>query len=255
MKKIIVCLFCLWIVPAIAQIPQTDMGDAFDELGGTLNLHFFNALDGKPIPAGSVTITNIGDYTTDFDGKIGFPVPEKDTLYKVLFKKDGFIDSEFNIEIMAGSIFFNRFSVSPKLEFGALRIVLDWDATPGDLDAHLVKKGSYHISFRKMRISADKVSRLDRDDTDGFGPETITTTKVDDDAEYLFFVHDYTNQNRPNSLALSKSKATVKVFGNDRLLYVIKVPTNMRGNYWEVCKIVKGEVVILNSITGIIPAE
>lgn len=243
------------LIPAWAQIPQTDMDDAFDELGGVLNLHFFNALDGKPIPGGAVIITNIGEFETDAEGKIGFGIPPEDTLYKVFFKKEGFIDSEFYIEIMAGTIFFNRFSISPKLAFGALRVVLDWDANPGDLDANLIKKNRYHISYHQMRISDDRVSRLDRDDMNGFGPETITTTKIDDDAEYLYYVHDYTDRNRPDNPALAKSKATVKIYGNDRLMYVLKVPNNTRGNYWQVFKIIRGEIVILNTISAAQPAE
>jgi hypothetical protein len=239
----------------LAQIPQTDMGDAFDELEGMLNLYFFNALDGKPIANGSVTIMNIDEFQTDYEGKISFGIPERDTIYKVLFKKDGYIDSEFQIEIMAGTIFFNRFSVSPKLPFGALRAVLDWDANPGDLDAHLIKKNCYHISYHQMRISDDKVSRLDRDDMNGYGPETITTTKIDDNAEYLYLVHDYTDRARTDSQALSKSKAAVKIYSNDQLLYVLKVPANVRGNYWQVFKIVKGEIVILNTISGTISVD
>jgi hypothetical protein len=133
LKKVTLLLIS-WLaiarIPALAQIPQIDMDDAFDELEGHLNLYFFNALDGKPIPNGSVGIATVGEYQTDYEGKISFAIPAKDTLYQVAFRMEGFIDSEFKIEIVANTIFFNRFSVSPKMEFGALRVVLDWDAVP-----------------------------------------------------------------------------------------------------------------------------
>ena len=229
------------------QIPTPDMFEAFDELEGKLTLLFFNALNGQPIPDAGVVIEGVGEFVTDANGRALFPIPP-DSVYDVSFSKEGFVESRFKIEIAAGTIFFNRFSVSPRLEFGALRVVLDWEANPRDLDAHLVKVGKYHISFHDKRISDDRLARLDRDDTDGYGPETITANKVDDDAVYVYFVHDFTNYGKVNSDNLSRSRAVVKVFGNDQLLQVISIPRKIPGNYWQVFRIEKGELKVMNTI-------
>ncbi|MBK6681726.1 MAG: hypothetical protein IPG53_17880 [Ignavibacteriales bacterium] len=90
------------------------------------------------------------------------------------------------MEVMAGTIIRNRYSISPKMPLGYLRVVLDWGDSPRDLDAHLVKTNGYHISYRNMMVSADGVAKLDRDDLDGQGPETITATSIDKNGEYLF---------------------------------------------------------------------
>ena len=71
-------------------------------------------------------------------------------------------------EVIAGTIFWNRFTVSPNIEMGSIRIVLDWDKKPKDLDAHFVKEGDYHISYHNMKVSDDGSARLDRDDQNGF---------------------------------------------------------------------------------------
>ncbi|MCU0645044.1 MAG: hypothetical protein MUC94_12380 [bacterium] len=227
------------------------MQDVFDELDfEKLALRFFNALDGKPIPDATVVIEQIGTFQSDVKGRISFPIPENDGFYNVNFSKKGFINSNFKIEIQAGSLFFNRFSVSPSIPIGTLRVVLDWGETPKDLDAHFVKKDDYHISYRNMKVSADGVAMLDRDDVTSYGPETITANRIDESAIYYYYIHDYTNRNNPSNTSLSNSKACVKVFGgNNQLLEVFQVPLNQSGNHWPVFKIENGSLNSLNRET------
>jgi len=232
---------------------EVDIDDAFNEMGGKLSLHFFDAITGKPIPNGTVNIEKIGDFSTDLGGTVQFNIPDQDDAYKVVFTKDGYIESTFKIEIVVGTIFFNRFSVSPQMPVENLRIVLDWNQSPRDLDAHFIKQGKYHISYRNMRVSSDKITILDRDDMDGFGPETITSTKIDKDAVYYYLVHDYSNRNNPQSNLLSKSKATIKVFGNNQLLYVFQIPKEISGTTWSVFKIVDGKIMPINQILNTFP--
>ncbi len=252
MKKSLTVIVGLFISGQflLAQIPRQDIDDAFEEIEGRLTLNFFNALDGKPIPEGKVLIEDIGDFQTDINGKARFPIPEEDGIYKVTFRKEGYIETKFEIEIMAGTLFFDRISISPALTLGALRIVLDWGAEPTDLDAHLVKYRQYHISYRDKRTSEDEQVRLDRDDTNGYGPETITLNRVDAQAGYLFYVHDYSNGANHNSLALSKSKACVKVYGDGQLLNIFRVPLKTKGLVWEVFRIENGRIVPINQVTN-----
>jgi hypothetical protein len=222
--------------------------DVFDELDHqALTLRFFNAVSGAGIPAATVSV-NGADYSTDDEGTMRFPVPDSDGIFPVSFRAPKYVAVDFNIEIMAGTLFFNRFSVSPLLDVKYLRVVLDWDATPPDLDAHLIKHGAFHLSFRDMRTAEDGSGQLDRDATNGYGPETITLKEVSAANTYTFFVHDYTDGNNPATRNLAQSKATVKVFGDGKLLNVFEVPRTGTGNYWRVFMIANGGIVGINKL-------
>jgi len=223
--------------------------DVFEELDKqNLTLRFFNALTGNEIPGAKVIIDSI-EYTTDEEGKALFPAPEADGMYPVSFRAEKYVPVDFNIEIMAGTLFFNRFSVSPLLDVKFLRVVLDWDSSPLDLDAHLVKQGAFHLSFRNMRTAQDGSGQLDHDATNGYGPETVTLKEVSASNAYSYFVHDYSDGNNSSTRNLAKSKATVKVFGDGRLLNIFEIPRNATGNYWQVFRISKGGIVEVNKVT------
>ncbi len=222
--------------------------DVFEEMDKqNLTLRFFNAVTGSEILGARVTIDSV-EYTTDEEGKVLFPAPKNDGLYPVSFRAEKYVPVEFNVEIMAGTLFFNRFSVSPLLDVKFLRVVLDWDSSPPDLDAHLVKQGAFHLSFRNMRTAQDGSGQLDRDATNGYGPETITLKEVSPNNSYSFFVHDYSDGNNSSTRNLARSKATVKVFGDGRLLNIFEIPRNSAGNYWQVFKISNGGIVEVNKV-------
>ncbi|MEZ5195875.1 MAG: hypothetical protein R2764_05620 [Bacteroidales bacterium] len=130
---------------------------------------------------------------------------------------------------------------------GAIRIVLDWDKKPDDLDAHFQKEGDYHVSYR-VKTSSDDVgsAKLDRgDDRDGYWPETITVKDIDEKAEYTYYVKDYTNRNSKSSKALSKSSAMVKVYGEGQLLNIWQLNEKAKKAMFPdaVLTIAKGKIV------------
>jgi len=247
-------LFLLITIPIMifSQNTQMRMDEALRELElEELSLLFTDALTGKSIPDALVQIKGIGKFSTDTHGYVYFQIPEVDGYYSVTFQKKGYITSTFDIETVVGSIFFNRFSVSPKMPIEYIRIVVDWGETPSDLDAHLVKKNNYHISYRNKKVSDDREANLDRDDTNSFGPETITINKVDENAEYSYFIHDYTNRNKGRSTKLSDSKACVKVYGEgDKLLKKYEIPRGSNGIFWKVFKIKNGEIESRSQLTS-----
>lgn len=220
--------------------------DTFSEIGnGNLTLHFFDALSGKPIKDANIEIEGIGNVKTDFNGRAYFKLDDMDRKLIVKFIHPDYITSEFDISIMVGTVFLNRFSISPKMAVGKLRVVLDWGNSPEDLDAHLVKYDSYHISYRNMSESDDKEAKLDRDDTDFYGPETITVNAIDKDANYRFYIFDYSNRSNDSSIQLSNSKATIKIYGGDNeLLGVKNVPSDLIGNQWNVFEIINGKLIL-----------
>jgi hypothetical protein len=205
-------------------------------------LRFFDAVNGRPVADAQILIENVGDYKTDEEGKVQFP-RQPDGILRVLFKKDRYISSVFEIEVIVQTIFFNRFSVSPSLNIEQFRVVLDWDKQPSDLDAHFIKDGGYHISYRNTRVLADGTGMLDIDDMDGYGPETITVARIDASSNYTYMVHNYSAQMNSMATPLSRSKATVRVYGNNRLLNSFQVSQGHSGDSWTVFKVVNGQVV------------
>jgi len=228
------------------------MKDVLDDEMDTnsFTLRFINALDGEPVMGAVVELDVIGLYETDMEGKIKFPKIGEDGDIGVHFNAEGYIPTDVNVEVVAGTIFNNRISVSPEMAIEYVRIILDWGRHPRDLDSHFTKDKQYHISYRNMKVSDDGIATLDRDDTDSFGPETITIKEIDTDSHYMFWVQDFTNRDDNNSKSLSKSGATIKVYGNGELMESVTVPPGQRGNKWNVFEIIKGKVTLTNYISS-----
>jgi hypothetical protein len=216
-------------------------------MDGIIPMRFANALDGQGIPGGLLTVDGLGEFTTDNRGILQIPeIP--DGTYSAVFRKTGFITTPIEFRVQLGAVLFNWFSVSPGLDGQAYRFVLDWGERPADLDMHLEKRGSYHISYWNMRSSADGNVNLDRDDRDGYGPETITVKQAESTAIYDFYVVDYSNLQSPGSNMLSRSGAVVRVYSGDQLAYTFSVPSGA-GIRWNVFRIERNQIQVVNALT------
>ncbi|HSC69082.1 MAG TPA: tetratricopeptide repeat protein [Cellvibrio sp.] len=128
------------------------------------------------------------------------------------------------------------YAVSPVMtNLDGMRIVLNWGASPKDLDSHIVYPDN-HVYFSEM-VGAD--AQLDVDDTTSYGPETITLARKHDGERYVYAVHDYSNGDNPG-LFLSKSSAKVFVYVGQTLIRTYYVPANQVGNLWTVFAITEG---------------
>ena len=252
MKKTVLLLSAIALCFASAFSQVDKMKDILEDEMDSENftIRFFDALDGNPIKGATVTIDEIGEFTTDAEGKIKFPRLDEDQVLLVNFRADGYITTDVQTEVVAGTIFYNRISISPEMSMENVRIILDWGRNPDDLDAHLEKKGSYHVSYRDMKTSDDGEARLDRDDRDSWGPETITIQEVETDADYTFWVHDFTNRDKENSRRLSRSNAVVKIYANNELQHVVNIPEKDRGNKWQVFTIEDGKINVNSYLTA-----
>lgn len=143
---------------------------------------------------------------------------------------------------------------SGQLKSDEIRIVLTWGAAPQDLDSHLflpydgsAGRGAdgtaYHIAYYNKRI-ADGSAELDVDDTDGYGPETITISKLKK-GYYKYYVTDYRacGNGDYKSREMSRSSAAVRVYNQNGLMQSFYVPSNRQGVIWEVFEIRNGAVV------------
>lgn len=219
---------------------------ALMKLDKLIPMRFANALDGKPIPGATVDIPGIGVFVTDNRGIISFP-QQADGSFTMVFSKTGFITTSIPFKIQLSTVINNWYSISPGLE-GDFRFVLDWGEKPRDLDIHLEKQNGYHISYRNMRSTADGSAKLDRDDINGYGPETITVARAEASGIYRLYVIDFTNRADPNSPALSRSGATIRVYSNNRLLDTFTAPSEGIGYRWNVCDILQNRLAPVGTI-------
>ena len=247
MKKLSVTA-SLWLLLCSALAAQTGGEDLAllnrmmrIKMDGLIPLRFSSALDGKPVSGARVAVDGIGVFTTDIQGIISFPEQE-DGFYTLSFSKEGFVSAQIEFEVKLNNVFSNRFSISPELRGEYLRIVLDWNQNPADLDLHLEKEGGYHLSFWNAHSAEDGSALLDRDDRDGFGPETITIMETDPRAVYRLYVLDYSNSGSASSTALSRSGAVVRVYKRGGLAAAFIVPANRAGSRWNVFRIVNGRI-------------
>ena len=142
--------------------------------------------------------------------------------------------------------------LSPTLDEGEVRIVLDWGSYPEDLDAHLFTpydgketEAAYHIWYGQQEDPYG--NNLDRDDTDSYGPETMTIQNLKNGC-YKYYVADFTNccDDNPTSYEMSGSGAQVNVYTSEGEVQTFYVPTNRSGVIWEVFEIRNGRINRIN---------
>ena len=162
--------------------------------------------------------------------------------YTVEVSLTGYITSFFTATASTGNAPPSQnFPLSPLLGANEFRIVVSWGATPADLDAHLtgphatIAGARFHVFWDAPSESAN-TAKLDLDDKDSFGPETVTITSFRPGV-YRYSVHDYTNLGSTQSTALSSSGAQVVVFRGNAEIARFTAPTGRTGNLWTVFEI------------------
>lgn len=168
--------------------------------------------------------------------------------YTVVASQAGFI-TQTQGAVQLSSLQANTvsFSLLRALVGSEAAVTLRWAASGGaavsrDLDSHLRKSDAnnalqYHISYSARTGSA--TDRLDRDDTDYEGPETITLA-LDGTARYVYFVHNYTG----GTTTLGGSAPTVLVrIGASQREFSLPIAELSTARYWRVFDLVNGVIV------------
>lgn len=182
---------------------------------------------------------------SDAAGKATFTSEFSDTSDNlIIIKKEGFSTLVAKCPCDGMS-----YALSPVMKgLDSIRVVLSWGRTPFDLDSHMVYPGN-HLYFSRKNGSN---GNLDVDDTDSYGPETITITKRESGQNYVYAVHDFSDQGEPDTTNLSSSQAKVFVYVGESLVRTYYVPAGKNGNLWTVFKINgSGEIEDINNIAGI----
>lgn len=194
-------------------------------------------LAGVTVKCGSVTAT------TDANGRYTMNVVGTASL-QLHFSKSGYIAATETVSAQAGQSVTRDCSLSPELASNEYRVVLTWNATPADLDSHLVgayNGRSYHIYYpTENRGSASLHALLDCDDTNGNGPETTTFT-IEPNTKYEYAVHNFTDRGIEHSTTLSSSGAKVVVYAGNTLVQTFTVPNGV-GTVWHVFSLRNGVI-------------
>ena len=89
-------------------------------------------------------------------------------------------------------------------------------------------------------------AKLDTDDIDGYGPETITISQAFA-GTYAYYIKNFNGA----SDGLKNSSAVAQVYsGESCTATIIEVPTDTEGLYWHVCNIdgASGDITVVNQI-------
>lgn len=209
---------------------------ALERLTGHVEGIVKNATNGQAINGATVKL-NGSTMSTETTGAYRFDSVPVGT-YTLEGSATGFAATTRSVTVQADQTTTADLNLSPTLSAGELRIVLTWNDTPADLDAHfwLPSTNKYHVYYpstqRGSETSCPFVA-LDRDDIDGRGPETVTI-KRGYAGTYTYAVRDYTNRNQSQSTALSSSGALVQIFEGSTVRASFDVPAGRTGAWWKV---------------------
>ena len=138
------------------------------------------------------------------------------------------------------------YALSPVMEdLDGMRIVLSWGSSPQDLDSHISYPNNHICYHHKEGTDAN----LDVDDTDSFGPETITIEKRAQNQKYIYAIHNFSDRGEYNNDTLSNiSNAKVFVYIGNTLIKSYNVPRQKQGTVWVVFMIDEsGNIVDINN--------
>jgi hypothetical protein len=224
---------------------------------GTVAGTVTRATDGQPLINASVRIgTTDIQSNTDESGSFtlnSVPVGQQTVVATLA----GFTANSVLANVREGETTIVGISLNPVVSSEQIRIILNWGATPLDLDAHLLVPSSppFHIFFpdsQRGTLLTSPYAELDHDDTSGFGPETITIAAPISpppprfSGTYCYFVHNFLND-----APLTSSEASVQVLNGNSEIARYNMPTQGAGRDWEVFRLdgATGAITTVNRIS------
>lgn len=189
--------------------------------------------------------------TSNASGRYTF-VPLALGAYTLRATRSGYVPVSTNVTLAGPNVEASTMFMSPSSGSVAWRFVLQWGARPYDLDAHLTgpdpqSQTRFHVYFAdRGSASSAPYATLDVDQTDGFGPETITMVQAFT-GTYRYFVDNF-SQDSP----LKTSGAVVSVYRGNTFETSFTVP-QQDGTVWQVFEITSGTLVPINVINNTFP--
>lgn len=188
---------------------------------------------------------------------VAFTDQSSENANSVSCSKTGYITYTNNQVIIPheGSLNLN-ISLSPVLSAGNIRFVLNWGASPEDLDSHLntpdIEGQAHHVYYdNEGSATVAPYALLDYDITTGFGPETMTIYQLYPGV-YQYYVYNYSET--PD---IKTSQAVVQIYDQTGLLHTLQIPSTGSGLYWYICDIngSNGLVTLRNVIQANAPGN
>lgn len=220
----------LHLVPDLTGAVVTGGGDDPNQLCASLLVAVNNAFDGNPI--GNTYIT-VGEQTltTNESGYANFTgLPAGITTIKA--SMTDFSADQVTKELVCGDntmgIALNPIVGIGTMTTNQIRIVLTWGENPIDLDAHLTgpqlgltatdsnETERFHVYWPDdYRVSSDGAANLDVDDTDSYGPETITISPPSGASNLRPGIYRYSVQHYAGSGNLSGARVKLILSDTD----------------------------------------
>ncbi len=239
-------------------IPQTESDPVSFSVaaGGSVSGTVTHASTGAALEGAVVSAVQDGqeldNATTDAEGRYTIPELPGGT-YTLEVSAPGFLrTSQEGVTVTAGQDTQQHFSLTPLLTAGQVQIVLTWGELPNDLDSHLWLPPTqpYHVYYnREGTTDGCPFSGLDVDDTDSFGPETITISQKVSGGQYVYYVHNFSG-----SPDLAGSGAQVEVFDSSGRIATFTAPDTGSGTYWHVFDL-DGDTGAITEVNEITDAE
>lgn len=193
----------------------------------------------------------VAQTVTDTTGMYNVELPAGPYTVKLLAA--GYERSSFNVTVSRGENNHAVLKAISELKADQIRIVLTWGATARDLDSHLIGPdgdgGIFHVYYANTVSSSTygEIAKLDRDDTNNNGRETVTVTTVNRNVygTFNYYVHNYSWDEG----SLRGSNAKVEVYlgtqsedgsgVNETLIKSYAVPAGPgQERYWEVLHLI-----------------
>jgi len=191
--------------------------EGFSELENKLILSFKDAVSCEAMEGVTVKLGR-REYKTDFNGYVSLSmmpfIEIGNANIPMMVSKPGYTTIKTHLKVAATTILNKRMLLSPSLAGNSMRFILQWNEKPRDLDLHLEGNG-FHVSYRNMRAGGE--AKLDQDEQNGFGPETITVHNIKAEQSYKLSVVNYSGEK-----GLDES-AKVLVYVGDRLDSIISL--------------------------------
>ncbi|MEM7532122.1 MAG: AbfB domain-containing protein [Chloroflexota bacterium] len=216
-----------------------------ENIPSTVQGQVTDATSGDPIADAEVCLVESGQCAiTDSSGNyVIADVAAGDYTFEVA--ATGYTSVAQQLTVASGELLTQNAALSPELASGELRIVLEWGENPSDLDSYLRLPSQDTISYSNQGGGS---AQLDLDDQNGYGPETITISQLED-GTYAYAVHHYAGKG-----SLATSGAIVRIYGQTGLVKEYTPTAGQDERWWYVFDLDgSGNIVDVNTLQADAP--
>jgi uncharacterized protein YfaP (DUF2135 family) len=261
-----------WAVPAVQSLGMSsasaiDLGSpppgGGGEQTGSIQGVVVDAQTGDPIEGALVVVDGTGlSDTTDDEGHYSIAdVPAGAAT--VTAGASGYQGSTQPTTVPAGGTATLNFALSAVGQ--AIRVVLSWGTAPTDLDLHMSgpipgSASRFHVNWQAGEQTQGDYVALDRDDTDGEGPETTSIEVSASDSNtfvegtYHVWIHNYSGDYLADT-EFNTSNATVTLFGTTGQVGSPFTPPSSGDPTKDIWNVMRFDVDNLGNVSNVVAVQ